>query len=64
MAWMANEYAKLNPMDLNAPACVTGKPISQGNVVLLLSVCKLSKVVSTAASRPLVAVSSTEPTFS
>jgi glutamate dehydrogenase (NAD(P)+) len=32
MAWMANEYAKLNPSELNAPACVTGKPISQGGV--------------------------------
>ena len=32
MAWMANEYAKLNPLELNAPACVTGKPISQGGV--------------------------------
>ena len=30
MAWMANEYAKLNPSELNGPACVTGKPISQG----------------------------------
>ena len=29
---MANEYAKLNPSELNAPACVTGKPISQGGV--------------------------------
>lgn len=32
MAWMANEYQRLNPTDLNAPACVTGKPISQGGV--------------------------------
>ena len=32
MAWMANEYARLNPQDLNAPGCVTGKPISQGGV--------------------------------
>ena len=32
MAWMANEYQKLNPNDLNAPGCVTGKPISQGGV--------------------------------
>jgi len=32
MAWMANEYAKLNPTELNGPACVTGKPISQGGV--------------------------------
>jgi len=32
MAWMANEYSKLHPTDLNAPGCVTGKPISQGGV--------------------------------
>lgn len=32
MAWMANEYKKLNPTELNASACVTGKPISQGGV--------------------------------
>jgi len=32
MAWMANEYARLHPTDLNAPGCVTGKPISQGGV--------------------------------
>jgi hypothetical protein len=32
MAWMANEYSRLNPTDLNAPGCVTGKPISQGGV--------------------------------
>jgi len=32
MAWMANEYTKLNPTDLNGPGCVTGKPISQGGV--------------------------------
>ena len=32
MAWMANEYQKLNQGDPNAPGCVTGKPISQGGV--------------------------------
>lgn len=32
MAWMANEYTKLNPTDLNGAGCVTGKPISQGGV--------------------------------
>jgi len=32
MAWMANEYLKLNPTDLNGAGCVTGKPISQGGV--------------------------------
>ena len=32
MAWMADEFRKLNPNELNAAACVTGKPISQGGV--------------------------------
>lgn len=32
MAWMANEYQRLNPENLNSSACVTGKPISQGGV--------------------------------
>ena len=30
MAWMASEYKKLNPTDLNGAGCVTGKPITQG----------------------------------
>jgi len=30
MAWMASEYKKLNPNDLNGAGCVTGKPITQG----------------------------------
>ena len=32
MAWMADEYRRLNPTDLNAMACVTGKPVSKGGV--------------------------------
>ncbi|MDX9859955.1 MAG: Glu/Leu/Phe/Val dehydrogenase [Rhodospirillales bacterium] len=32
MAWMADEYRRRNPMDINAAACVTGKPISRGGV--------------------------------
>ncbi len=32
MAWMADEYRKLNPTDLNAWACVTGKPVSKGGI--------------------------------
>jgi glutamate dehydrogenase (NAD(P)+) len=32
MAWMADEYKKLNPTDLNAWACVTGKPIGKGGI--------------------------------
>ena len=32
MAWMADEYRKLNPTDLNALACVTGKPVSKGGI--------------------------------
>ncbi len=32
MAWMADEYKRLNPTDLNAWACVTGKPVSKGGI--------------------------------
>ena len=32
MAWMADEYKRLNPNDLNTWACVTGKPISKGGI--------------------------------
>ena len=32
MAWMADEYKKLNPSNLNAWACVTGKPLGKGGI--------------------------------
>lgn len=32
MAWMVDTYAAMNPGDLNAFACVTGKPVSQGGI--------------------------------
>jgi glutamate dehydrogenase (NAD(P)+) len=32
MAWMADEYRRLNPHDINAIACVTGKPPSQSGI--------------------------------
>ncbi len=32
MSWIADTYASLNPGDVNALACVTGKPVSQGGV--------------------------------
>ncbi len=32
MAWMADEYRKLYPGDLDAIACVTGKPPTQGGI--------------------------------
>ena len=32
MAWMADTYAALNPGQLDALGCVTGKPITQGGV--------------------------------
>jgi glutamate dehydrogenase (NAD(P)+) len=32
MAWIADEYRSLYPTDLNALACVTGKPLTQGGV--------------------------------
>ena len=32
MAWMADEYRQLCPSDINALACVTGKPVTQGGI--------------------------------
>jgi glutamate dehydrogenase (NAD(P)+) len=32
MAWMADEYKRLNPNELNSWACVTGKPVSKGGI--------------------------------
>lgn len=32
MAWMADEYKRLNPTDLHAWACVTGKPAGKGGI--------------------------------
>jgi len=32
MSWILDTYSSLNPNDVNAQACVTGKPISQGGV--------------------------------
>jgi len=32
MAWMADEYKRLNPYDLNPWACVTGKPVNKGGI--------------------------------
>ena len=32
MAWMADEYRRLNPTDLNAWASVTGKPVTKGGI--------------------------------
>jgi glutamate dehydrogenase (NAD(P)+) len=32
MAWIADEYRRLNPTDLNAWACVTGKPVNKGGI--------------------------------
>jgi glutamate dehydrogenase (NAD(P)+) len=32
MAWIADTYAALNPGQLNALGCVTGKPVTQGGV--------------------------------
>lgn len=32
MAWMADEYRRIDPTDINAIACVTGKPVTQGGI--------------------------------
>jgi glutamate dehydrogenase (NAD(P)+) len=32
MAWMVDTYSAMNPGELNAYACVTGKPVSQGGI--------------------------------
>lgn len=32
MAWIADQYARMNTTDINAHACVTGKPISGGGI--------------------------------
>jgi glutamate dehydrogenase (NAD(P)+) len=32
MAWIVDTYASLNPAEIDAAGCVTGKPISQGGV--------------------------------
>ncbi len=32
MAWIADQYARMNPTDINARACVTGKPLNAGGI--------------------------------
>ncbi|SDY40475.1 Glu/Leu/Phe/Val family dehydrogenase [Citreimonas salinaria] len=32
MAWMADQYARMNTTDINARACVTGKPLNSGGI--------------------------------
>ena len=32
MAWIADEYRRLNPSDITARACVTGKPVNKGGI--------------------------------
>ena len=32
MSWIADEYQKLHPNEINARACVTGKPVNFGGV--------------------------------
>ncbi len=32
MAWMADTFSTMNPEDINAMACVTGKPVTQGGL--------------------------------
>ena len=33
MAWMADAYKRLHPDDINAKACVTGKPVTVGGIL-------------------------------
>ena len=33
MAWIMDTYRSLFPNDINAVACVTGKPLTQGGIV-------------------------------
>ena len=33
MAWIADQYARMNTTDINAKACVTGKPLNAGGIV-------------------------------
>ena len=33
IAWIADEYRRIHPTDINALACVTGKPIQKGGLV-------------------------------
>ena len=33
MAWIADEYRKINPVDINGAACVTGKPENKNGLV-------------------------------
>ncbi|MCP1201020.1 Glu/Leu/Phe/Val dehydrogenase [Notoacmeibacter sp. MSK16QG-6] len=32
MVWMANEYHRMHPEDINAAGCVTGKPLAAGGI--------------------------------
>ncbi len=32
MAWMADQYARMNTTDINSHACVTGKPLNSGGI--------------------------------
>ena len=32
MAWIADQYARMNTTDINARACVTGKPVNAGGI--------------------------------
>ena len=32
MVWIADEYKRLKPNEINANACVTGKPLAVGGI--------------------------------
>jgi glutamate dehydrogenase (NAD(P)+) len=33
MAWIADQYRRMNTTDINADACVTGKPLNKGGII-------------------------------
>ena len=32
MAWIVDQYRRMNTTDINASACVTGKPLNAGGI--------------------------------
>lgn len=45
MAWIADEYRDLHPEDIDAIACVTGKPVTQGGIAGRISARSLRRIL-------------------